>query len=221
MMLLLASPLVAGFYGGWEFVLVLALVLMLVLARYGSDPAREDEPGSKEPKRVELSRRDEIILWLAQGLDVGRVPIAPGTFGSLVGLLWVAVLLVPGSLPFYCSGTVAGLVLSIWCCGRAERILEQTDPGSVVLDEIAALPVCFLPWIIQASHRIGMPNLDTFVSHGAWWKTAVLFALFRFFDVVKPWPIRQSQALPGGWGVTIDDLLAAVYVALLSLLWVG
>jgi|KBSSwiStaDraftv2_1062776.scaffolds.fasta_scaffold66019_1 phosphatidylglycerophosphatase A len=221
MLALSASPMLAGLFGGWEFVLLLTLVLLLVYSRYGSTPAREDDSASHEGKPPERSRRNEFIVWLAQGLDVGRIPVAPGTFGSLVGLLWVALLLVSGSLPLYLGGTAAGLMLSVWCCGRAEQILGRSDPGSVVLDEIAALPVCFLPWIIRASNRDGVPELDVFILHGGWWKTAILFGLFRLFDVLKPWPIRQSQALPGGWGVTIDDFLAATYVALLSLLWIG
>jgi phosphatidylglycerophosphatase A len=53
------------------------------------------------------------------------------------------------------------------------------------------------------------------------WLTAGFFAAFRFFDVLKPWPVRQSQALPGGWGVTVDDLLAALYVNLLLAVVLG
>ena len=113
---------------------------------------------------------------------------------------------------------MSGLALSVWLCGAAEKILKQTDPSSVVLDEMAALPLCFLPSIATEWFRMNqMPAIENFFGARAWGQTAVLFVLFRLFDVLKPWPIRQSQRLHGGWGVTIDDVLAAIYVALISL----
>jgi phosphatidylglycerophosphatase A len=63
-----------------------------------------------------------------------------------------------------------------------------------------------------------MPGLSDFFSTRTWPLTLGVFAAFRFFDVAKPWPVHQSQSLPGGWGVTIDDVLAAVYVNLVVLL---
>jgi phosphatidylglycerophosphatase A len=64
----------------------------------------------------------------------------------------------------------------------------------------------------------GLPDVTYFVTGHHWLWLVAIFAAFRFFDVVKPWPIRQSQSLPGGWGITIDDLLAAIYVNLLVVL---
>jgi phosphatidylglycerophosphatase A len=159
-----------------------------------------------------------IILWIAQGFGVGRIPLGPGFFGSLVGVLWFGLLLATGNLWFFVTGAVAGLALSIWLCGAAEKILGQKDPGSIVLDEITALPICFLAWVIILLCKSGsLPKLDDFF--GSRWPLALgVFVAFRFFDVVKPWPVRQSQVLPGGWGVTIDDVLAAVYVNILTLL---
>lgn len=163
------------------------------------------------------SRADELTLWIAQGFDVGRIPVAPGTFGTLVGFLWFAILLVPGSLPLYLIGTLLGLIASVWFCGEAERILQQTDPGSVVLDEIAAIPVCFLPWVWSEFGRLHtMPPVETFFTGRALLLTALVFGLFRAFDILKPWPVRQSQSLPGGLGITVDDFLAALYVAALT-----
>src|SRR5689334_4669160 len=155
-----------------------------------------------------------MILWLAQGFGVGRIPFAPGTFGSGVGLLWFLILMRAGNFWVYLAGVTLGVALSIWVCGEAERILKQTDPSSVVLDEIAAMPVCFLAWV--ATEWLGkghLPGPESFCNGQNWPRTALVFVLFRFFDIVKPWPVRQSQKLPGGWGVTVDDLLAAVYVA--------
>jgi phosphatidylglycerophosphatase A len=154
-----------------------------------------------------------LILWLAQGFGIGRIPFAPGTFGSIVGLGWFALLLLAGNLWLFLGGTVLGLALSVWLCGRGEKILRKTDPGSIVFDEIAAIPVCFLGWVALLVSKTGsLPAWNYFLSSHVWPWTFGVFVAFRFFDVLKPWPVRQSQALYGGWGVTVDDVLAAGYV---------
>ncbi len=158
-------------------------------------------------------------LWIAQGFGVGRIPVAPGTFGSVAGVGWFALLLLTGKLWLFAAGTVAGLALSVWLCGVGEKVLGQKDPQSVVLDEITALPVCFLGWVAILTWKSGaLPLPESFFSARTWPMTLGVFAAFRFFDVAKPWPVRQSQSLPGGWGVTIDDVLAAIYVNLAVLL---
>ena len=158
-------------------------------------------------------------LWIAQGFGVGRIPVAPGTFGSVAGVLWFGLLLGTGNLWLFAAGTVAALALSVWLCGAAEETLGQKDPGSVVLDEIAAMPGCFWGWVAILVWKTGaMPGSADFFSARTWPLTLGVFAAFRFFDVVKPWPVHQSQSLRGGWGVTIDDVLAAVYVNLVVLL---
>jgi phosphatidylglycerophosphatase A len=154
-----------------------------------------------------------VRLWIAQGFGIGRIPLAPGTFGSLAGVLWFALLLLTGSFWLFTAGTLAAIALSVWLCGVAEQALGQKDPGCVVLDEIAALPVCFLGWVAVQSWKSGaLPGLASFFSAQTWPLTLGVFVAFRFFDVAKPWPVHQSQSLPGGWGITIDDVLAAVYV---------
>lgn len=159
------------------------------------------------------SLSDNCTLWLAQGLGVGRIPFAPGTFGSVLGLGWFALLLAPGSLIFFCVGIVTSIVASVWFCGAAEKTLKQIDPPSVVLDEIIAIPVCFSGWVAKIFFTTGqMPAPGYFFSAENWPRTLGVFVLFRVFDIAKPWPVRQSQRLPGGWGVTVDDVLAAVYV---------
>ena len=157
-----------------------------------------------------------LLLWIAQGFGVGRSPIAPGTIGSLLGIGWFALLLLTGSLTGFLAGTVAGLLLSVWLCGVGEKALRQKDPGSVVFDEIAALPLCFVAWLVAIASKTGsFPHPGYFFSSHRWLGVAGVFVAFRFFDIAKPWPVRQSQSLPGGWGVTVDDALAAVYVNLL------
>jgi phosphatidylglycerophosphatase A len=157
-------------------------------------------------------------LWIAQGFGVGRIPVAPGTFGSVLGIGFLALLLSSGSWWVVIGGNVLAVVASVWFCGEAEKILGQKDPGSVVLDEIAAIPICFGWWMAlqyaffndKTQSVIPVPSAESVIG----WPTLVVFILFRVFDVWKPWPVRQSQQLRGGWGVTVDDLLAALYVNL-------
>jgi len=160
-----------------------------------------------------------VRLWIAQGFGVGRIPVAPGTFGSVVGVGWFALLLLTGKLWLFVAGTVAGVALSVWLCGVGEEVLRQKDPQSVVLDEITAMPVCFMGWVAVLASKTGaLPSLEVFFSGRGWLGVLGVFALFRFFDVLKPWPVRQSQCLHGGLGVTIDDVLAAADVNLTLLL---
>jgi phosphatidylglycerophosphatase A len=160
-----------------------------------------------------------LLLWLAQGFGIGRVPKAPGTFGSIIGLLWFALLLLAGNLWLFLLGTAIGLALSVWLCDVGEKVLQAKDPGSVVFDEIAAIPVCFTGWVVVHLWKTGsFPAPAYFFSKQNWLPTLGVFVAFRFFDVLKPWPVRQSQSLPGGWGVTVDDALAAVYVNVVVIL---
>ena len=160
-----------------------------------------------------------IALWVAQGFGVGRAPVAPGTFGSVVGLGWFAVLVASGRFGVFVAGCVLSAALSVWLCGRAERMLGKKDPGSVVLDEIAAMPVCFLGWVALVVWKTGsMPHLDYFLFRNNFLLTIWVFAAFRLFDVAKPWPVNKSQGLPGGWGITVDDLLASGYVNVIVVL---
>ena len=154
-----------------------------------------------------------LKLWIAQGFGVGRIPVAPGTFGSLVGILWFGLLLVPANLFVFIAGIIAGFAFSVWLSGEGERILNQKDPGSVVLDEITAMPLCFAAWLGAIFWKTGsLPRVDEILNVRTWPALLGVFVAFRFFDVLKPWPVRQSQSLPGGWGVTVDDFLAAIYV---------
>jgi phosphatidylglycerophosphatase A len=154
-----------------------------------------------------------VRLWIAQGFGVGRIPFAPGTFGSIVGLVWFGLLLASGNIWIFLLGTIVGLGFSVWLCGFAEKSLRQKDPSSVVLDEITAMPVCFLSLVAMSIRQTGaMPKLGSLLSGTNVLLLLGVFVAFRVFDIWKPWPVRQSQALPGGWGVTIDDVLAAGYV---------
>ena len=165
---------------------------------------------------------NRLILFVAQGFGSGRIRPGPGTWGSLVGILWLLVLLVPGSLPIYAIGTLLGILSSVWFCGQAERILGEHDPSSVVIDEITALPLAWLGIVVLRGipeGRLLSPQDPGFWR--LWPELLMAFIAFRIFDIWKPTPIRQTQNLPGGWGVTMDDVVAAVAAAVPvgGLLW--
>jgi len=171
---------------------------------------------SPPPKTQDLAAG--IIVWVAQGFGVGRIPFAPGTWGSLLGIGWSWLLLWPGSAGLYALGIIAGALAAIELCGAAERILGQHDPGSVVLDEIVAVPIALGGYVGLWWWQSG--ELPHPARLSQWWPAAAgAFALFRLFDIWKPWPIRRLQTLPGGWGVVADDLAAGVSAAIV--LWVG
>jgi phosphatidylglycerophosphatase A len=227
----------AEFFGGWEIILIIAVILILFGIKQlpnlfkglglgikefwkASDEATsalQKADGQDSENREKFSVR----LFVAQGLGVGRIPFAPGTFGSFVGLVWFAMLVASGNFWAYLAGAIEGIAFSIWLCDDAEKILGETDPGSVVLDEIIAIPFCFLPWVgIEWWRHHALPDVPYFFTGRAFWMTLGILVLFRVFDIWKPWPVRQVQRLPGGWGVTVDDLLAAGYVALISIVFV-
>ena len=134
---------------------------------------------------------------LAFGLGTGLAPFAPGTVGSLLGVLlaWLALEL---GLMAQIGVAVGLFVAGIWICGESARRLGIHDHGGIVWDEVTGMFVTLLvaPYSITA------------------WVLA--FLLFRAFDIVKPWPIRDlDHRLGGGLGIMLDDLVAALYAAIL------
>ena len=165
---------------------------------------------------------DRLVLLIAQGLGTGRSPVAPGTVGTLLGLPLYILLLLPGSFVLFVSSLLVLSVASVWLCGRAETILGQRDPSSVVIDEIVAVPLCFCGWVSSLYFANGaMPEWNYFFSGTTWYASVVIVLLFRLFDIAKPWPVGPSQSLSGGWGVMIDDLLAALCVNIITLFFLA
>jgi phosphatidylglycerophosphatase A len=128
------------------------------------------------------------------------VPVAPGTFGSLLAVpLYLALPGLPeGGLPALGVLAVA-VALSWWVAGRADRLLTAHDDGSIVIDEVAGMLVAL-------------------AGHGhAWGTIALVFVLFRVLDVMKPWPAGWiDRRLGGGAGVVLDDVASGVYANLLA-----
>ena len=140
---------------------------------------------------------------------LGDLLPAPGTtVGSLTGALlyWGASRMWPHPAWAVAIGGLALLVpLSVWACGIEADRRGQTDPGPVVLDEVAGQ---WLTLAVVALGRPGVPGLR---------EIAVAFVLFRVLDVAKPWPIHRLERLSKGWGIVADDLAAAFAAGVLAL----
>jgi phosphatidylglycerophosphatase A len=176
-----------------------------------------------EPAHIVVPERrrtgaDYVALALAT-CGVGLIPLAPGTWGSAVGV-GVYLLLLRGAERGFDSAVARGLDLSpqtfpvvlntvlilaiflvsfvgTWAATRAEKLFGKKDPGAVVVDEVAGQLVTFLfvPWLAGG------------------WTIFAGFLAFRVFDIWKPYPIRRLEGLGGGLGIMADDLLAGFYAA--------
>jgi phosphatidylglycerophosphatase A len=128
---------------------------------------------------------------------IGFAPLAPGTVGSAAGVALYYLVRATG-LPWVQLALIAVLFAAgVWAASEAERALDRTDPGPVVIDEVVGVLIT-LAWI-------PVTPLGALVG----------FLIFRLFDVIKPWPSRQFESMHGGMGVMADDAMAAVYGHLL------
>jgi phosphatidylglycerophosphatase A len=187
------------------------------------------------------ARKPRFSIFIATVCGVGYIPLAPGTFGSLVGLalaLSVYQVLVALSLDIFqiivvngtqldfllivqCVIAVILAIAGVWTASRASRYWQQKDPQRVVIDEVSgqhlalllgsALPVW---WKTANSWAPPQPGFITYQSALGWKYLLLGFILFRIFDIWKPFPARQAESLPGGLGIMADDWIAALYAAL-------
>ena len=139
------------------------------------------------------------VHFVAQGFGSGLVPVASGTFGSLVGVVLYWFMAPLAAVP-YAMTTLGLWLVGVFVCGQTARDLGGHDPGSIVWDEIVG-------------YLVAMYLLPR---HWSWMLSG--FALYRLFDIWKPFPIRMVERLPGGWGIMADDVVAGAYaLALLHL----
>jgi phosphatidylglycerophosphatase A len=136
------------------------------------------------------------VHFLSLGLGSGLAPVAPGTFGT-VAALPLYLLLRPLELGAYLAVVAALFLLGVALCGRTARALGVHDHPAIVWDEVVGYLVTMT------------------AAPGGWFWPLVGFALFRLFDIVKPWPVRTAdRRVGGGGGIMLDDLLAGLYAAL-------
>ncbi len=137
-----------------------------------------------------------LIMFIATGAYTGYLPKAPGTWGTLVALP-VNLLLCRLSTSQHALALGSIFLVAVYTAGAAEKILDRQDPGAIVIDEIIGMLIALLAVPAQ-------PLL---------WFAA--FLLFRFFDIVKPWPVSWAdRRLHGGLGIVLDDVLAGGYACL-------
>jgi phosphatidylglycerophosphatase A len=135
------------------------------------------------------------VHLLAFGFGAGLMPRAPGTFGTLIAVPIVAAVMQLGFQAHLLFAAVAAVV-GIWICGESARRLGVHDHSGIVWDEIVGFTVTML------------------AAPAKWYWLAAGFVLFRFFDIVKPWPIREADhRLSGGFGIMLDDVLAGIFSA--------
>ena len=155
---------------------------------------------SPEPAQVVLRptwrHLADPVHCIALGFGAGLAPFAPGTFGSLVGLAF-AMALAPLGPAWNLAAVVIAVLAGIWICGESARRLGVHDHPAIVWDEVAGMMIAML------------------AAPDGWWGALLAFALFRLFDILKPWPIREiDHGLGGGAGIMLDDVLAGIFAAL-------
>lgn len=140
---------------------------------------------------------NKLIIFFATGFYAGFLPYAPGTFGSLIGV--GIFLIINGLSPVYYLITIFLLfTLGVYLSDRAEALFARDDPSQIIFDEIMGLLVAM-----------------AFIPNGVGWIIAG-FLLFRFFDIFKPYPIRDIEnRFNGGLGIMLDDIAAGIYTNIL------
>ena len=134
-----------------------------------------------------------VALFIATAGYVGLAPVAPGTWGSAVGVCLLLLVRMTGGAVAEALLLGVVLVVGVWSSTMAERRYGRRDPGAIVIDEIAGMLIALF-WL-----PVAWPGL------------VAGFLAFRIFDIVKPFPARAAERLPAGWGVMADDVVAGLY----------
>jgi phosphatidylglycerophosphatase A len=178
------------------------------------------------PPRPARSAKDYLALAIAT-CGVGYIPVASGTFGSLVGVALYFLLrglflrlLFPlaarnhlnllhigyGLVTLELVSIFCVYMIGTWAASRSETIFGKKDPGRVVIDEVAGQLVALapIPMVIES-----------------WWTVVLAFLLFRLFDIIKPYPAWKLESLKSGLGIMADDIVAGAYAAVIVALVVA
>jgi phosphatidylglycerophosphatase A len=179
-------------------------------------------PNTADASRLPIAtlRKPRLALFIATACGLGYIPVAPGTWGSAAGVLLTIVvtwltsrgtlaavrmersvnfwreILIPGYAWFLIALAVAAI--GVWASSQVSRYSHEKDPQFVVVDEVSGQ-------LFTYAFAFTVGN----------WKYLLLgFILFRVFDIWKPFPARQAESLPGGWGIMADDWVAGIYAAI-------
>ena len=185
-----------------------------------TDAPASGGPQPAVPSSLAKPHKPRTALAIATSLGLGYMPLAPGTWGSFVGVLiyWLVFsrfpITVAGRRMMWANGAITSLavgaaialllaITGVWAADRAAKSLQKKDPGCVVIDEVSGQFLTFLFALAPAN-----------------WKYLLLgLILFRVFDIWKPAPARQAESLPGGLGIMADDWIAGIYAAIV--LWIA
>jgi phosphatidylglycerophosphatase A len=194
------------------------------------------------PPSAGVARKPRFAIFVATAAGLGYLPKAPGTFGSLAGLLLamlpsfpIMIITLSGAgVDFdYPRGidpilivqiffTLITACIGVWAANRASKFWCEKDPQRVVIDEVSgqhlalllglAVPVWWKPAAaVSYDYMLGFISFHSALN----WKYLLLgLILFRVFDIWKPFPARQAESLPGGWGIMADDWVAGIYAAI-------
>ncbi len=171
------------------------------------------------PLPASASVLDRIVYWLGIGLGSGLPRRAPGTWGTVGGLIIAIPLMSLGFIPFLII-TILSCVVGVWICGRSSELMNVHDDPHIVWDEWSGIWITLLPFSYLS------------VSTASFWQDitqslsilslAVAFILFRFFDIIKPPPIGWAdEKVAGGLGIMLDDIIAGIMAAIVWIIFIA
>ena len=171
------------------------------------------------PLPANASALDRVVYWLGIGLGSGLPRRAPGTWGTVGGLVVAIPLMSLGFIPFLII-TILSCVVGVWICGRSSELMNVHDDPHIVWDEWSGIWITLLPFSYLS------------VSTASFWQDitqslsilslAVAFILFRFFDIIKPPPIGWAdEKVAGGLGIMLDDIIAGIMAAIVWIIFIA
>lgn len=171
------------------------------------------------PLPANASALDRVVYWLGIGLGSGLPRRAPGTWGTVGGLIIAIPLMSLGFIPFLII-TILSCVVGVWICGRSSELMNVHDDPHIVWDEWSGIWITLLPFSYLS------------VSTASFWQDitqslsilslAVAFILFRFFDIIKPPPIGWAdEKVAGGLGIMLDDIIAGIMAAIVWIIFIA
>jgi len=204
----------------------------------GSQPSDATQPAGQSA----AARKPRFAIFVATACGLGYIPIAPGTWGSLAGLVLVVFPFFVTLVITWTTGgffiinnrgldpilavhlivTTGAAAVGLWAASRAAHFWQQKDPQRVVIDEVSGqhlaivLGVAIPVWWRTKQMLWGFGTFGQITMHSvlSWKYLLVGLILFRLFDIWKPFPVRQAESLPGGWGIMADDWVAGIYAGI-------
>ena len=171
------------------------------------------------PLPANASTLDTLVYWLGVGLGSGLPRRAPGTWGTVGGLIIAIPLMSLGFVPFLII-TILSCLIGVWICGRTAELMQMHDDPHIVWDEWSGIWITLLPFsylnVSTANFWQDMTQALSILS------LAVAFVLFRFFDIIKPPPIGWAdEKVAGGLGIMLDDIIAGVMAAIVWIIFIA